>query len=87
MEGLRWERISYAEFFCQLEQSQDAALCWISTTRMSMQEPYGVARSLLRWHWQGELSRDRLEAMLAAQGETSLLADEVRCRLLHQTLH
>ncbi|GHA84050.1 hypothetical protein GCM10007159_01240 [Modicisalibacter luteus] len=72
--------------FRQLEQSQDAALCWISTTRMSMQEPYGVARSLLRWHWQDELSRNALHALLEMQGETALIADVSRCRLLHQAL-
>ncbi len=36
--------------FRQLELSLDAAICWQPTTRLSVLEPYGVARTLLAWY-------------------------------------
>ncbi|MDR5902778.1 AAA family ATPase [Halomonas icarae] len=48
--------------FRQLEQSRDAAICWQPTTRLSVQEPYGVARKLLRWHLGRELDIKRQDA-------------------------
>lgn len=36
--------------FRQLELSRDAAICWQPTTRLSVLEPYGVARTLLAWY-------------------------------------
>ncbi|MBB3189001.1 AAA family ATPase [Halomonas cerina] len=52
--------------FRQLEQSREAAICWQPTTRLSVQEPYGVARQLLRWHLGGELEATRLTRLLDA---------------------
>ncbi|MEC9483380.1 MAG: AAA family ATPase [Halomonas sp.] len=72
--------------FRQLEQSQDAALCWQSTTRMSMQEPYGVARNLLRWHGGDNLERESILELLASQETRTPVSDDVRHRLLFQAL-
>lgn len=51
--------------FRQLEQSREAAICWQPTTRLSVQEPYGVARQLLRWHLGGSIGADSLSRLLA----------------------
>ncbi|SDK89760.1 AAA ATPase domain-containing protein [Modicisalibacter muralis] len=72
--------------FRYLEQSQDAALCWQPTTRMSMQEPYGVARMLLRWNCGEDLDGQTLQELLAGHGDANILLDDARCRLLHQAL-
>ncbi|GED22753.1 AAA family ATPase [Halomonas halmophila] len=42
--------------FRQLDQSREALVCWQPTTRLSVQEPYGVARQLVRWHLEGDIS-------------------------------
>lgn len=58
--------------FRQLELSRDVAICWQPTTRLSVLEPYGVARSLLRWHLSdGQLDAAALE-MLIAKHELTL---------------
>ncbi|XKE43855.1 AAA family ATPase [Halomonas organivorans] len=62
--------------FRQLEQSREAAICWQPTTRLSVQEPYGVARQLLRWHLGGPIEGDRLEGLVPAD-----LGDEQRLLL------
>ncbi|TDO13968.1 AAA family ATPase [Halomonas ventosae] len=50
--------------FRQLEQSSEAAICWQPTTRLSVQEPYGVARQLLRWHLGGRIDAEALSWLL-----------------------
>lgn len=70
--------------FRQLEQSREAAICWQPTTRLSVQEPYGVARKLLRWHLGHECDVDSLQALCEALGAPEL--DEARCRLLEEAL-
>ncbi|GAA0635617.1 AAA family ATPase [Halomonas beimenensis] len=64
--------------FRQLEQSREAAICWQPTTRLSVQEPYGVARQLLRWHLGGPIEGDRLEGLVPADlgDEQGLLLEE-----------
>ncbi|MFG6178451.1 AAA family ATPase [Halomonas sp. THAF12] len=66
--------------FRQLEQSREAAICWQPTTRLSVQEPYGVARQLLRWHLADALDADSLGDLVAEN-----LDDEPR-RLLEEAL-
>ncbi|MCE8031942.1 ATPase [Billgrantia tianxiuensis] len=51
--------------FRQLELSRDAAICWQPTTRLSVLEPYGVARTLLRWRLDGKLDQHSLEELIA----------------------
>ncbi|MDI5985252.1 AAA family ATPase [Halomonas sp. M4R5S39] len=70
--------------FRQLEQSRDAAICWQPTTRLSVQEPYGVARLLLRWRLAGEIDAEALSRLLAAIGAPEL--DERRRQLLEEAL-
>ncbi|MCH4563683.1 AAA family ATPase [Halomonas sp. EGI 63088] len=70
--------------FRQLEQSRDAAICWQPTTRLSVQEPYGVARLLLRWRLGGEIDAQALSRLLAAIGAPAL--DERRRQLLEEAL-
>nr|WP_298522772.1 AAA family ATPase [uncultured Halomonas sp.] len=72
--------------FRQLEQSQDTTICWQSMTRMSMQEPYGVACSLLRWYAGDEASSDILQGLLSDSADASILEDVERYHLLQQAL-
>ncbi|WP_275287808.1 AAA family ATPase [Halomonas elongata] len=58
--------------FRQLEQSREAAICWQPTTRLSVQEPYGVARQLLRWHLDGDIDAEAFEGHLGG-----LMAEEL----------
>ncbi|RTR06371.1 AAA family ATPase [Halomonas nitroreducens] len=62
--------------FRQLEQSREAAICWQPTTRLSVQEPYGVARQLLRWHLGGAIDAEAL-----AEIEGGALDDDHRLLL------
>ncbi|TFH86658.1 ATPase [Billgrantia azerbaijanica] len=66
--------------FRQLELSRDAAICWQPTTRLSVLEPYGVARTLLRWHLDGELDAEALDQLLAVHSDREL-TDEQRVLL------
>jgi len=50
--------------FRQLEQSREAAVCWQPNTRLSVQEPYGVARQLVRWHLGEDLTAENLTALV-----------------------
>ncbi|ALM52751.1 AAA family ATPase [Halomonas huangheensis] len=54
--------------FRHLEQSRDASICWQPNTRLSVQEPYGVARQLLRWHLQQEITRESLATLVEELG-------------------
>lgn len=80
--------------FRQLEQSRDATICWQPTTRLSIQEPYGVARKLLRWHLGHELDIQSPDTeSLDAESLTALCQrlslpepDEARRRLLETAL-
>lgn len=65
--------------FRQLEQSREAAICWQPTTRLSVQEPYGVARQLLRWHLGGRIDEAAMARLLA---DDEALAPESDPRLL-----
>ncbi|MDR5865639.1 AAA family ATPase [Halomonas koreensis] len=64
--------------FRQLEQSREAAICWQPTTRLSVQEPYGVARQLLAWHLGGRIEAEALDALVDADldDEQRLLLEE-----------
>ncbi len=70
--------------FRQLELSRDAAICWQPTTRLSVLEPYGVARALLRWRLGGELNPKRLRGLLQESVELSL--SEEQFALLEEAL-
>lgn len=70
--------------FRQLEQSRDAAICWQPTTRLSVQEPYGVARKLLRWHLGHDLDTESLAALCQRLELPEL--DEARRELLEEAL-
>ncbi|MEQ5801928.1 AAA family ATPase [Halomonas sp. H10-9-1] len=70
--------------FRQLERSRDAAICWQPTTRLSVQEPYGVARKLVRWHLGHEGDAASLQALCEELGAAEL--EESRCRLLQEAL-
>ncbi|WP_299235917.1 AAA family ATPase [uncultured Halomonas sp.] len=80
--------------FRQLEQSREATICWQPTTRLSVQEPYGVARKLLRWHLGHELDTKSPDTeSLDAKSLTALYQrlslpepDEARRRLLDTAL-
>ena len=61
--------------FRQLELSRDVAICWQPTTRLSVLEPYGVARALLRWQLHDRLDVAALEALIADH-ELKLSADQ-----------
>ncbi|MDN3554004.1 AAA family ATPase [Halomonas almeriensis] len=66
--------------FRQLDQSQDALICWQPTTRLSVQEPYGVARQLVRWHLDGEIRCEDFDEHLLAL-MPGALSDERRLLL------
>lgn len=70
--------------FRQLEQNHDAAICWQPTTRLSAQVPYGVARSLLRWHLGEDLDSARFERLLDEY--PCLVMDTSRRQLLEEAL-
>jgi DNA-binding SARP family transcriptional activator/tetratricopeptide (TPR) repeat protein len=70
--------------FRQLEQSRDAAICWQPNTRLSVQEPYGVARQLLRWRLGGRITP---EALAELRETLALpLLEEPRQQLLEEAL-
>ena len=70
--------------FRQLELSRDAAICWQPTTRLSVLEPYGVARSLLAWHFGTPPTQQALHDLQASLGDAAL--DEARQQLLEEAL-
>ncbi|MGM0825886.1 MAG: AAA family ATPase [Pseudomonadota bacterium] len=61
--------------FRQLELSRDAAICWQPTTRLSVLEPYGVARTLLAWYLERTPDVDALH-VLQAELDFNSLRDE-----------
>ena len=63
--------------FRQLELSRDAAICWQPTTRLSVLEPYGVARTLLRWRLEGELNDESLAALLNDHPDLNLSSNQL----------
>ncbi|MCS2610201.1 AAA family ATPase [Halomonas dongshanensis] len=70
--------------FRQLELSREASICWQPATRLSILEPYGVARQLLAWH----LDTAPTQALLARLQQTlamETLSDE-RQQLLEEAL-
>ncbi|WP_447556209.1 AAA family ATPase [Vreelandella sp. EE22] len=70
--------------FRQLELSRDAAVCWLPTTRLSVLEPYGVARQLLAWQCQQSLTLKALHGLQEALGVSAL--DSERQELIEQAL-
>ncbi|KPQ23990.1 MAG: AAA ATPase domain [Halomonas sp. HL-48] len=58
--------------FRQLELSRDAAICWQPTTRLSVLEPYGVARTLLAWYLERTPDVDALHDLQAELAFNSL---------------
>jgi len=68
--------------FRQLEQSQEIALCWQPTTRLSSQTPYGVVRALLRWYLDRDVDASTLATWLA--NEPAL--DESQREVLYHAL-
>ncbi|NWN82211.1 MAG: AAA family ATPase [Halomonas sp.] len=70
--------------FRQLEQTRDAAICWQPTTRLSVQEPYGVTRKLLRWHLGQAPDAESLAALCRQLALPEL--DEARRELLETAL-
>ncbi|WP_447928883.1 MULTISPECIES: AAA family ATPase [unclassified Vreelandella] len=70
--------------FRQLELSRDTAVCWLPTTRLSVLEPYGVARQLLAWHDQQPPTLESLHTLQQALSFTELGSE--RQELLEQAL-
>ena len=70
--------------FRQLELSRDAAICWQPTTRLSVLEPYGIARSLVAWYLNAPPALDTLHAMQATLGLG--LLEKSRQHLLEEAL-
>ncbi|CAM4037391.1 AAA family ATPase [Vreelandella rituensis] len=70
--------------FRQLEISREAAICWQPTTRLSVLEPYGVARTLLRWHLSAKPATDEVKALQTQLAMPDL--DEARQQLLEEAL-
>lgn len=70
--------------FRQLELSRDATVCWQPTTRLSVLEPYGVARHLLAWYVDKALTYDGLHELQTALSIEAL--DEPRQQLLEEAL-
>jgi DNA-binding SARP family transcriptional activator/tetratricopeptide (TPR) repeat protein len=70
--------------FRQLEQSREAAICWQPTTRLSVQEPYGIARLLLRWRLGSDIDPSSLSRLLEEYGLPEM--DESRRQLLEEAL-
>lgn len=61
--------------FRQLELSRDADICWLPTTRLSVLQPYGVARTLLQWRLGQSLDAAALETLITQHG-LSLSVDQ-----------
>ncbi|MDR5893426.1 AAA family ATPase [Halomonas mongoliensis] len=70
--------------FRQLEQSRDAAICWQPNTRLSVQEPHGVARQLVRWRLNERITPEALARLGDTLGLPAL--DEPRRELLEEAL-
>ncbi|WP_311948318.1 AAA family ATPase [Halomonas piscis] len=70
--------------FRQLELSRGAAVCWQPMTRLSVLEPYAVARRLVAWHCKARPDAARLRAL---QGRLAMPELETgRQRLLEEAL-
>ncbi|MGO3057531.1 AAA family ATPase [Halomonas sp. AOP43-A1-21] len=70
--------------FRQLELSRDASICWQPTTRLSVLEPYGMARHLVAWYLDAPPTLETLTNLQAALGLTQ--ANESRQHLLEEAL-
>lgn len=80
--------------FRQLDLSREARLCWQPNTRLSVLEPYGVARRLIGWHLatshadetstSDTITAEQLQRLQEALGLSAL--DETRQQLLEQAL-
>ncbi|PCF94856.1 AAA family ATPase [Vreelandella nigrificans] len=70
--------------FRQLELSRDAAICWQPTTRLSVLEPYGVARTLVAWFLEAAPSGEAIQQLQARLSMEPL--DEQRQQLLEEAL-
>ncbi|MCM2130346.1 AAA family ATPase [Larsenimonas rhizosphaerae] len=62
--------------FRQMQQSNDMDICWVSNTRVSYQEPFGLLRTLFRWRLGGVLTRSSLEQVRKAHPRASLWSEE-----------
>ncbi|WP_106477031.1 AAA family ATPase [Phytohalomonas tamaricis] len=69
-------------YFRLLEQSQNVELCWLATTRMSSQEPFGLVRSILRWRLGGHFDTPAIEALVAQNAAASRWDENTRALLL-----
>lgn len=70
--------------FRQLELSRDAAICWQPTTRLSVLEPYGVARTLVAWFLEADPTCEALHQLQTLLAIEPL--DEQRQQLLEEAL-
>ena len=70
--------------FRQLELSRDAAICWQPTTRLSVLDPYGVARTLVGWYLKQSLTVESIHELQATLGFDQLTPE--RQHLLEQAL-
>ncbi|NDL71742.1 AAA family ATPase [Vreelandella alkaliphila] len=70
--------------FRQLELSRDAAICWQPTTRLSVLEPYGVARTLLAWYLEATPTCDAVRQLQETLSSEPL--DDDRQQLLEEAL-
>ncbi|PRY63879.1 AAA ATPase-like protein [Vreelandella songnenensis] len=77
--------------FRQLELSRDASICWQPTTRLSVLEPYGIARSLVAWYLDAAPTLESLHALQASlelkpleEGRQHLLEEALGVRDVHE---
>ncbi|MCM2971674.1 AAA family ATPase [Larsenimonas suaedae] len=62
--------------FRQLKQSSDIDVCWVSNTRVSYQEPFGLLRTLFRWRLGGALTREALDRIRSVHPEAASWSEE-----------
>ncbi|RUR30481.1 AAA family ATPase [Vreelandella nanhaiensis] len=70
--------------FRQLELSRDAVICWQPTTRLSVLEPYGIARNLVAWYLDAPPTLESLHILQATLEQKPL--EQGRQHLLEEAL-
>lgn len=70
--------------FRQLELSRDASICWQPTTRLSVLEPYGMARALVTWFLEAPPTSETFQQLQACLKVEPL--DDRRQQLLEEAL-
>ncbi|MDN6297363.1 MAG: AAA family ATPase [Halomonas sp.] len=65
--------------FRQLELSRGVVICWQPTTRLSVLEPYGIARSLIAWYCEVRPDAAHLRALQCRLNMPVLEAGQQQC--------